>query len=56
MDNWTMVLVMIWIRGLNYDAASDKFTPDPKNLLGCRHACHPALKAKDCIFHLYQKR
>jgi hypothetical protein len=40
----------------NYDAASDKFTPDPKGLSDCGNACHTAVKAKDYIFHPYQKR
>jgi hypothetical protein len=40
----------------NYDAASDKFTPDPKSLADCGHTCHVAVKAKDYIFHPYQKR
>jgi hypothetical protein len=40
----------------NYDAASDKFTPDPKSLSDCGHACHTAVQAKDYIFHPYQKR
>ena len=40
----------------NYDAASDKFTADPKSLSDCGHACHTAVKAKDYIFHPYQKR
>jgi predicted small secreted protein len=40
----------------NYDAASDKFTPDPKALSDCGHACHTVVKAKDYIFHPYQKR
>ena len=40
----------------NYDAASDTFTPDPKSLSDCGHACHTAVKAKDYIFHPYQKR
>ena len=39
-----------------YDAASDKFSPDPKSLSDCGHACHVAVKAKDHIFHPYQKR
>ena len=34
----------------NYEAASDKFTPDPSPS-DCRHACHVAVKAKDYIFH-----
>ncbi len=40
----------------NYDAASDKFTPDPKSLSDCGYACHAPVKAKDYIFHPYQKR
>jgi len=40
----------------NYDAASDKFTPDPKSLSDCGNACHMVVKAKDYIFHPYQKR
>src|SRR5262245_45467372 len=39
----------------NYDAASDTFAPDasPDD---CGHACHTIVKAKDYIFHPYQKR
>ena len=40
----------------NYDAASDKFTPDPKSLSDCGNACHTVVQAKDYIFHPYQKR
>ncbi len=40
----------------NYDAASDKFTPDAKSLSDCGNACHTIVKAKDYIFHPYQKR
>ncbi len=40
----------------NYDAASDKFAPDEKSLADCGHSCHVAVKAKDYIFHPYQKR
>jgi hypothetical protein len=40
----------------NYDAASDKFTPDPKTPSDCGFACHTPVKAKDYIFHPYQKR
>jgi Cytochrome P460 len=40
----------------NYDAASDQFTPDPKSLSDCGQSCHVAVKAKDYIFHPYQKR
>ena len=40
----------------NYEAASDKFTPDPKSLSDCGNACHTVVKAKDYIFHPYQKR
>jgi hypothetical protein len=40
----------------NYDAASDKFTADEKSPVDCGHACHLTVKAKDYIFHPYQKR
>ena len=40
----------------NYDAASDKFTADPTALQDCGNACHLVVKAKDYIFHPYQKR
>jgi hypothetical protein len=40
----------------NYEAASDKFTADPKSLSDCGNACHTVVKAKDYIFHPYQKR
>ena len=39
----------------NYEAAADKFTADPSPS-DCGHACHVAVKAKDYIFHPYQKR
>jgi len=39
----------------NYDPKTDKFTADaaPSD---CGNACHTAVKAKDYIFHPYQKR
>lgn len=40
----------------NYDAASDKFSPDATSLADCGDTCHKAVKAKDYIFHPYQKR
>ena len=39
----------------NYDAASDKFTADPSPA-DCGNSCHTAVKAKDYIFHPYEKR
>src|SRR5437870_1065284 len=39
----------------NYEAASDKFAADPSPS-DCGHACHVAVKAKNYIFHPYQKR
>ena len=39
----------------NYDAATDKFAADPSPS-DCGHSCHVAVKAKDHIFHPYQKR
>jgi hypothetical protein len=40
----------------NYDAVSDTFSPDPQSLSDCGNTCHTAVKAKDYIFHPYQKR
>src|SRR3954467_11921420 len=40
----------------NYDAGSDKFSPDAASLSDCGNACHTVVKAKDYIFHPYQKR
>jgi len=40
----------------NYETALDKFTADLKSPSDCGHACHTAVKAKDYIFHPYQKR
>jgi hypothetical protein len=39
----------------NYEAATDKFTADPARS-DCGQTCHVAVKAKDYIFHPYQKR
>ena len=39
----------------NYDAATAKFTPDAAKA-DCGQSCHVAVKAKDYIFHPYQKR
>ena len=40
----------------NYDAATNKFSADPKSLSDCGNACHKAVKAKDYIFHPYEMR
>ena len=40
----------------NYEAVSDKFTADAKSPSDCGFACHTPVKAKDYIFHPYQKR
>jgi hypothetical protein len=40
----------------NHEAASDKFTADPKSLSDCGNACPTAVKAKDYIFHPHEKR
>jgi len=39
----------------NYAAASGTFTADPSPS-DCGYACHVAVKAKDYIFHPYEKR
>lgn len=40
----------------NYDPASGKFTADAKSPSDCGNACHTVVKAKDYIFHPYEKR
>ena len=40
----------------NYAATTDKFSADASSLSDCGHKCHVAVKAKDYIFHPYQKR
>ncbi len=40
----------------NYDAPSDRFSADVKSLSDCGNACHTVVKAKDYIFHPYEKR
>jgi hypothetical protein len=40
----------------NYDSASNKFTADPTALQDCGNTCHLVVKARDYIFHSYQKR
>jgi hypothetical protein len=40
----------------NYDAVSGKFTADAKSLSDCGNACHTTVKAKDYIFHPYERR
>ena len=39
----------------NYEPATDKFTPTD-DATNCGFACHTPVKAKDYIFHSYQKR
>ena len=40
----------------DYSAASDTFSPNKDGSANCGYACHTAVKAKDYIFHSYQKR
>ena len=40
----------------NYDAAANRFSADPSALQDCGQTCHVVVKAKDYIFHPYQKR
>jgi hypothetical protein len=40
----------------DYDPASATFTPNKGGTPACGHACHVAVKAKDYVFHPYQKR
>jgi hypothetical protein len=41
---------------LNFDPASNKYSADAKSPSDCGQTCHLAVKAKDYIFHPYQKR
>jgi hypothetical protein len=40
----------------NYGATSNTFSADAKSPADCGYACHTPVKAKDYIFHPYQKR
>jgi Cytochrome P460 len=40
----------------DYDPKSDTFSPNKDGTPACGHTCHKAVKAKDYIFHPYQKR
>jgi hypothetical protein len=40
----------------DYSAASDTFMPNKDGSANCGYACHTIVKAKDYIFHSYQKR
>jgi cytochrome P460 len=41
---------------INYDAATATYSADPKSLADCGNTCHTVVKAKDYIFHPYEKR
>ena len=40
----------------DYNAAADSFAPNKDGSANCGYACHTIVKAKDYIFHSYQKR
>ena len=40
----------------DYDPASATYTPDKAGTPNCGQVCHVAVKAKDYVFHPYQKR
>jgi hypothetical protein len=40
----------------DYDPKADSYAPDKAGTPNCGNACHTAVKAKDYIFHPYQKR
>jgi len=40
----------------NYDAATNKFSPDAQSHSDCGNTCHTVVKQKDYIFHPYEKR
>lgn len=41
---------------LDYDAAADAYKPNAGGVINCGTQCHTIVKAKDYIFHPYQKR
>jgi Cytochrome P460 len=41
---------------INYDAATGKYSADAASLSDCGNTCHTVVKAKDYIFHPYEKR
>ena len=41
---------------INYDVATGKYSADASSLSDCGNACHTVVKAKDYIFHPYEKR
>jgi hypothetical protein len=51
--------IPVWRFGhaaFDYHSASDSFTPNKDGSANCDYACHTIVKAKDYIFHSYQKR
>lgn len=40
----------------NYDPKTETLTPDANSPADCGYACHTVVKAKDYVFHPYQKR
>jgi hypothetical protein len=40
----------------NYDAATNRFSPDAQSHSDCGNTCHTVVKQKDYIFHPYEKR
>ena len=40
----------------DYNAAADTFAPNKDSAVNCGYACHSIVKARDYIFHSYQKR
>ena len=40
----------------DYNAASDRFTPNPTGVVNCGFACHSRVATKDYIFTAYGKR
>jgi hypothetical protein len=40
----------------DYDPAADKYTADAAGTPACGQTCHVAVKAKDYVFHPYQRR
>ena len=54
--NYELVPMKVDRMVIHSQIASDQFTADPKSLSDCGNTCHTAVKAKDYIFHPYEKR
>jgi len=56
-DNRRFPMTSGWgYAAFDYNAAADSFAPNKDGTANCGYTCHTIVKAKDYIFHSYQKR